>query len=452
MFEELLRKGIINIDIYNSTKLKENQEQHKIQKTFEGYNLLVDETFEQLKGKCWHRMGDGGIFLFPKPEDAVMASLQLLNKLSEFNEEKNNLDLPVFVRIGIHQEDDDLENVEETERGKYAHSALDVAGKLQKNCPLGKIAISQEVYNRLGVLQTLFRLSLITPITLKGKGVFVLADRAINGTMRKLSRGLPEAQMRLIPPIPYPSWEHIKPDENINLTKLNEFFNRKKILLILGETGKHPNSPIASAATSDAVGIMEVMGLLQSNENINAGIAVWEDTADLVSDSNVVVVGSSIVNIYAFALNDLILPLHFVKNSSNNQIYDQIVATSKTGSMHFGPHSKSPSPRDSALVIITKSPFNVVERSLLWVAGITGMGTQVASRFIWDLIKDPAILNQKLGGHLINPIGCVVAPNIPLGLWDISDYYRRWRVLDYKILWAVDKDGNSLCLNNNYNR
>jgi len=83
--------------------------------------------------------------------------------------------------------------------------------------------------------------------------------------------------------------------------------------------------------------------------------------------------------------------------------------------------------------------------------GITGMGTQVASRFIWDLIKDPAILNQKLGGHLINPIGCVVAPNIPLGLWDISDYYRRWRVLDYKILWAVDKDGNSFCLNNNYN-
>jgi len=441
--------GIINIDVYHSTRLHEVRPrngitQDMITATFENYNSLLDKTFQDLGGSCWLRIGDGRIFLFPTPEDAVQASIRLLDNLARFNEEQNQLNLPIFVRIGVHEidkkEEKVIKDVPHKKRSEYGHTALDIAGKLQKNCPLGKIALSTGIYHRLRQLwHGLFRPSLTTLDGLRGRNFFVSINRNIMPQEEKLFFGLPQKQMVLIPPVPYPIWEEIVPDQNVNLTKLADFFNGK-VLVVLGETGKHPESPVASAATSDAVGIMEVMAVIKSNPEVRVGIAEWEDTADLVSDRNILLVGSSIVNIYAYALNDLLFPVHFAK--AEGQVFDLIIATSKEGTEYFGPHGIPP--RDSAIVITSRSPFNR-EKALLWVAGITGMGTQAATRLVWDLVRDPVILSQKIEARLDNPIACVVAPYIPEGLWEISDYYKRWRILDYKILWAVDKDGNSIC-------
>lgn len=150
--------GMVDIDIYKSTVLKNGKSQNVVTETFSDYHSLVEKTFEMFNGESWHRMGDGGIFRFPTPEDAVNTSLRLLNDLVEFNEKKNQLNLPLFIRIGIHQiGKKDIKDVPKDERGKYAHPALDIAGKLQKNCPIGKIAVSVEVYNRIGFMQCLFK-------------------------------------------------------------------------------------------------------------------------------------------------------------------------------------------------------------------------------------------------------------------------------------------------------
>lgn len=435
-----LVNGIVDIDVYKSTILKNDNSSNAITQTFNAYHSLVDEIFKRFNGESWHQMGDGEIFCFPAPDEAVMASLKLLDQLVEFNRAKNHLNLPLFVRIGIHEiEEENIIDMPKDERGKCAHTALDITGKLQKNCPIGKVVVSTEVYNRLGVMQRLFRPSLVK---LQEKRFFVLTDRPIMPQEEELFYGLPEEQKKFIPPTPFPTWDKIAPNKNINLTKLDEFFEQP-LLVVLGETSSsHPQSPISSAATSDAIGVMEVMAALRANNDVRVGIDEWEDTADLASDRNVLIIGSGIVNIYAFVLNDIFYPLHFVK--TEGRIYDQIVATLNEGQLHFGPHGIPP--RDCGLVTISKSPFNL-ERTLLWVAGITGMGTQVAARFVWELIRDPKeTLRRKIGGSLNDPIACIVGAYVPNGLWETRSYYKRWRILDYNILWAIDQSGESVNL------
>ena len=348
--------GIVDIDIYKSTILKNGKSQNVIAETFGNYHSLVEITFKMFNGESWHRMGDGGIFRFPTPEDAVYACLRLLNNLVEFNEKKNQLNLPLFVRIGVHEiEEKDIKDVPKDKRGKYAHPALDIAGKLQKNCPIGKIAVSMEVYKRVGVMQRLFRPSLAEA---GGKKFFVLIDRPIMPQEEKLFYGLPEEQKRLVPPIPFPTWDKIAPNQNINLTRLDEFFGQP-LLIVLGETSSHPQSPVSSAATSDAIGMIEVMAALRANPEVRAGIDEWEDTADLVSDRNILIIGSGIANIYAFSLNDIFHPVHFAK--TGGRVFDQIVATSNEEQLYFGPHGIPP--KDCGLVIISKAKGPEVKKN-----------------------------------------------------------------------------------------
>ncbi|MCK4351817.1 hypothetical protein KAW65_00225 [candidate division WOR-3 bacterium] len=433
-----LINGIVDIDVYKSTMLKESGSQKDIKGTFKAYHLLVEETFKMFGGKSWHQMGDGRIFSFPTPNDAVDACLRLTDNLVKFNVGKNKLCLPLFVRIGVHEiEAKDIADVPEDERGKFAHPALDITGKLQKNCPIGKITVSKEVYGKIGkIKQDIFRPALVTE--LRKRKAFVMRRRLIMPQEEVLLYGLSDRQKLSIPPIPFPLWDKIAPDENINLSTLDKILEQP-LLVVLGETASHLQGPISSAATSDAIGIIEIMAALKSNIKVTAGVDQWEDTADLASNRNIILIGSGIVNIYAFAFNDIIHPTHFVK--TGGRVFNQIVATSNKGRVYFGPHTLSS--KDCGLITVSKSPLNL-EKNLLWITGITGMGTQAAARFVWELIHDPkATLRQATGASLIRPIACIVGASISEGPWEISDYYRHWRISDYNILWMVDRNGKS---------
>ncbi len=444
---EMSNNGVVDIDIYKSTLLKKNKPQDIVKQIFSDYHLLVEKIFSEYDGEIWHRMGDGAICIFLSPIKAVEACIQLLEKLVAFNKQnENNLSSsPLFTRIGIHEIDSNvIANIPKEERGKFAHSDLDIAGKLQKNCPIGKISISVEVYKKLGVRQRLFR-SALTEIY--GKRFFVLIDRMITSQEEKLLIGLTEKQKLKLPPIPFLSWDRIVPDEGLNLRTLDKFFERP-LAIVIGETYQDSrqlqlNSPISSAATSDTVGIAEVLATSKANPDVKVGIDYWEDTADIVSDRNIIVVGSGTVNIYAFALNDLFQPVRFVKSQS--RVLDQIVAASNKGVVYFGSHALPP--KDSGLIVVSKSPFNP-DKALLWVAGITGIGTSVATEFLKDVITDPnGTLRRKIGvPDSVHPIACVVGAEvrIPSEDWKVSDYYKRWRITDYKVLWMVDRNGSKI--------
>lgn len=427
------KNGIVDIDIYKSAMLKEGKSQKQIEVILDTYHSMVEKIFAVFDGKCWHRTLERRIFLFSTPNDAIDASLRLLDNLTSFNAKKNQLSFPLFVRIGVHEiETENLTDVPESERGKFTHKSLDIVEVLQKNCPIGKIAVSREVIEKIGGIKLdIFRPTL-TPELSKMRA-FVLRRQHFIPREEFLLYGLHNEQKLSIPAIPFTTWDNIIPDENINLATLDEIFEQP-LLVILGESSSYPQSPISSAATSDAIGIIEIMADL-SNVEVAVGIDQWEDTADLVSDHNILLVGSSIVNTYAFALNDIIKPVHFVK--VEGRVFDKIVVTSQEGEKYFGPHTLSP--RDCGIVTISKSPFNL-DKTLIWIGGITGVGTHAATIFMRELVHDPqAVLWQRTGNNFIHPIGCVVGAKTDKG----SCGSNRLRIRGYKILWMVDRDGKT---------
>ncbi|KAF5433995.1 hypothetical protein C5S35_15365 [Candidatus Methanophagaceae archaeon] len=427
------KKGIVDIDIYKSALLKQGKSQKPVEVILGAYHSMVEKIFAVFDGKCWHKTLERRIFLFPTPNDAIDASLLLLDNLTTFDTKKNQLSFPLFVRIGVHEiEIENMTDVPESERGKFAQGSLDIVGVLQQNCPIGKIAVSREVIEKIkGIKLDIFRPTL-TPELSKMRA-FVLRRQPFMSHEEFLLYGLHNEQKLSIPAIPFTTWNNIVPDENINLATLDEILEQP-LLVILGESSSYPQSPISSAATSDAIGIIEIMAEL-SNVEVTVGIDQWEDTADLVSDHNILLVGSSIVNTYAFALNDIIKPVHFVK--AEGRVFDKIVVTSQEGEKYFGPHTLSP--RDCGIVTISKSPFNL-DKTLIWIGGITGIGTHAATIFMRELIHDPqSVLWQRTTKNIIHPIGCVVSASKDKG----SCGSNRLRIRGYKILWMVDREGKT---------
>ena len=77
---------------------------------------------------------------------------------------------------------------------------------------------------------------------------------------------------------------------------------------------------------------------------------------------------------------------------------------------------------------------------MVFMAGITGMGTQAMFGVLRDIALDPAPLQK-------DAIGCIAAPSVRKGLKDtsdVSDYYRKWRISEYQILHQIDRNGRSL--------
>lgn len=429
--------GLVDVDIYKSSLVFDKD-------ISKGFHDILKKTFKTFEAYEWVPSGDGAKFIFNTTKDAVDACIRLTESLVEFNKSnsKHNNQL-LFTRIGIICIDENkrktLVDVGEGERGRVGDRHISRVAKLQKKCPVGKIAISDRVYNNIGVRQDLFRPGLVKD----GEDMhFVLTRRSIMPRENELFDGLTHEQKKSLPAIPFPAWPQICPKNNdTNLAKLPDVFNKDGLLVILGETLSDPQGPLSSAATSDAIGILELMSNL-NNKDVVAGIDRWEDTADLAYDRNIILVGSGIVNTYAFVINDMIEPAHFVK--TGGRIFDQIVVrSSKNKIKYFGPHTRSP--KDCGLVGICCNPFNI-DKKLLWIAGITGMGTQAAAKFVLDLSTKAStkdILKDKAeNSNISHPILAIVSPSIPGSPVKISEYYKRWRIQDYRILWMADKENN----------
>ena len=187
------------------------------------------------------------------------------------------------------------------------------------------------------------------------------------------------------------------------------------------------------AATSDAVGLLEALTIPETLD-LRVGIDEWQDTADLVVDRNVIIVGSGTMNIYAALLNHVFEPLHFAMPPDGRST-EPIIAGGLRNQTHFGLHADGS--HDSGFIMLAKSIFNL-DKSIVWIAGITGMATQAALASLKDLLTGYIAIDDRA-------IGYVVSPRTPRGLGPgISEYYRKWRISEYKIVHQVDADGNEL--------
>jgi class 3 adenylate cyclase len=427
------QEAILYLDVLSSTKLKKGSPKSAWSKLFQEYNSRLATAMHQNEGVLWSQSGDGVIYTFPNCGFAVQAALALANHVSDINRSRNPQCKPITLRIGITP--GHISRVPTKQRAAYADPQLDLAGHLQNRCPPGKILISRKAYEEVGTIRPLFRYG--PRLTHGDEQLETYVSASQQRGDNELLIGLSDTQREAIPTMPFPDWEDLKPPRDVSLKTLKSFFD-EDVLAILGESRglTHGQSHVTHpATTSDAVGVCELISGSGTTHDVIICIDEWVDTQDYATDRNIIVVGSGIVNTYAYSFNDLMRPLRFDRHKSGNVI--QLII-GKDGKRQFGHHAPTVDDRHAGLLLLCRNPFNV-DRLMLWIAGISGLSTSAAARLARDFVKRPEGI-LPVDCKCESPIGCVVVsrgpPNAPP-----STFWARWRLTEYSLVWMVDNHG-----------
>ena len=146
--QEHLREGqqaatFLSLDVVGSTKMKLHSDPLAVEFTFTEYHNYVARISEKHFGNVHSTAGDGITVAFESPQNAYNAARQIQTGLVEFNAFRNKIDVPLQLRAGIH-----TGQVVAPEAGNMTSinfaTVIDIAAHLQKECPLGGVAISDE--------------------------------------------------------------------------------------------------------------------------------------------------------------------------------------------------------------------------------------------------------------------------------------------------------------------
>ena len=440
--------GILNIDGFQWTNLKQSVEELKSlspkdrdkvkqreEETFSLYHKRLQQWIENHGGSIWLKQGDCCIASwFPNIDEAVAAAKTVQRRLTDFNHYDSLLANPLIVRIGVSL--GKAPNVIPEKRGEFSSPELDEAGHLQKHCPPGGIRISKHVFNQLNYGRHDFRPGLGDPLMPKITNSFVWVERSLTPQEVEHVSFLTSTQKRSYPLVAAPLWTKRNDRNDIGFRRIPEILPES--LIVIGETRsirKDSNSPINHPApTSDAVGIIEILAASQSSTRVCAGIDEWVDTCDLASQMNLVVIGSPVVNVYSYAINN-VLKCGF-ELEKNGLLRIRVV---ENGSLKFFPEKVEHAEVDRhyGLVYLSRNPINP-KYFLLWIAGISGMATQACARFVRDIVLNATrtlgVLRERFQVSEAN--AAVIVPRAEGG-WELNDYLQGiWRVTNYDVIWA----------------
>jgi hypothetical protein len=427
--------SIASIDIVQSTELDESLGDRSAQ-LFERFHTLIDEIITRHHGQIYTRTGDGSTILFPRITDGLYASIDILQAIGDLAPASD--DVALYIRIGLMAtKDTHLIDYNEKLRNRGESKDLFHVAELQKNCPVGRIAISRDVYDQLGGTRSLFRPA--NSPKLRSLDAFVYAGRQ-QVAHRHLLEGMTSVKADAVPPIQTTKWERLTP-QDFSLLDVRKMF-QAPLLVVFGDTSRRVDTNHGSAATSDAVTLLEIMAKLPQNPEVSAAVDVWEDAADLAGQRNILLVGSGMSNAFSFAINDLIDVVHFEKHAG--RVYPEIVAKREADHLRFG--SRALVGRYCGLVVHCVSPFNL-HRRLLWVAGVTGRGTQAAMRFVESLVLEPEETLKSQGiPPRFPPIAAVVTAVDEAG--NDMDTPSNRGITSYRVIGTIDSENSYLPLGN----
>lgn len=146
--QDHLREGqqaatFLSLDVVGSTKMKLDADPLSVEFTFTEYHNFVGRIAEKHFGNIHSTAGDGITVAFDNPQNALNAAKQIQTGLIEFNAFRNKIDTPLQLRAGIHSG-----QVVAPEAGNMSSinfaSVIDIAAHLQKECPIGGVAISDD--------------------------------------------------------------------------------------------------------------------------------------------------------------------------------------------------------------------------------------------------------------------------------------------------------------------
>jgi len=144
--QDHLREGqqaatFLSLDVVGSTKMKLDKDPLAVEFTFTEYHNYVARIAEKHFGNVHSTAGDGITVAFDNPQNAFNAARQIQTGLVEFNAFRNKIETPLQLRAGIHSG-----QVVAPEAGNMSSinfaSVIDIAAHLQKECPIGGVAIS----------------------------------------------------------------------------------------------------------------------------------------------------------------------------------------------------------------------------------------------------------------------------------------------------------------------
>jgi hypothetical protein len=437
-----LTDGILHIDGFNWSLIKHSSddfmstspEKRKARlseedETFKLYHERVRAWITAGGGEVWNTVGDCTIaHRFDSVDEAVATATSIQRRLTDFNVVDNRLGSPLLVRIGVGA--GTLPDVPVEQRGETSVAELDAIAHIQKVCPPGRVRISREVYERLRFSRHDFRPALSTDERSSSLGSMVWVDRMLTPHDLEGIKRLTPRQGRSYPPVALTSVDLTRLGFSGDLRDVRNLLS--KSLAVLGETrsGRDESDPVSHpAATSDAIGAIEVFAAIASSSGVFAAIDEWDDTVDLATQHDLVIVGSPAVNLFAYAVNR-VLNAGFEESEDRPM---RVRITSGGQKLLFpSSYEHGVDDPDYGIVAIDRSPINPQQR-VLWIAGLSGMATQAAAQLTRDLVMNPtSVLSESEAGY---PSVAVVKPKWRPG-YGSADYQGRWRVSGYEVVWS----------------
>jgi class 3 adenylate cyclase len=137
----------LGVDIFKSSKLKQDESEDAIQFSFEHFHQFVDKLVSAFGAKLLNRSGDGVLYSFEKADRAVFAGRAVLTRLKFFNQKISKLKTSLQVKLGINT--GKVIRDKDADGGKTFSRALDLTGHLLKLAHQNQILIGEDTYNAL---------------------------------------------------------------------------------------------------------------------------------------------------------------------------------------------------------------------------------------------------------------------------------------------------------------
>jgi class 3 adenylate cyclase len=142
------RCAFLSVDVVGSTAMKQGETETAISATFQAYEEMLKDIFEQHAAWKTAWTPDGVMVCFLQLDLAVAAGQEVLRRLKDFNQKHNKLRTSFRVRSGLNE--GEVAIFEDSKLEKVVDHTIDVAGHMQKEGRPNALWLGAPVYNALG--------------------------------------------------------------------------------------------------------------------------------------------------------------------------------------------------------------------------------------------------------------------------------------------------------------
>jgi class 3 adenylate cyclase len=135
---------VLVVDAAKSSEMKASADPLAVEYVFREYQEWLEAICNAREGRVHSTAGDGAVVAFHTCGLALSAARRIQTDLFQFNKDVNRLQQPFRLRIGLHTGEiiGDINEVQFTE-------VIDIAAHIESACPIGGIAVTDDVVQRL---------------------------------------------------------------------------------------------------------------------------------------------------------------------------------------------------------------------------------------------------------------------------------------------------------------